>query len=153
MTKRFAQIIIDISHEKVDRTFDYRIPPQLEDRIFVGVLVKIPFGKGNSLRKGYVVGITDHADYDADKIKEIAEIVEGGVSAGVAADYAGVVAEGTVRFHNEPGIKDGAPGEAEGKTEGEEGPAPSDPGRTAGGSDSGGGEKRAIRRECGSSRH
>ena len=81
MTKRFAQIIIDISHEKVDRTFDYRIPPRLEDRIFVGVLVKIPFGKGNSLRKGYVVGITDHADYDADKIKEIAEIVEGGVSA------------------------------------------------------------------------
>ena len=66
MTKRFAQIIIDISHEKVDRTFDYRIPPQLEDRISVGVLVKIPFGKGNSLRKGYVVGITDNADYDAD---------------------------------------------------------------------------------------
>ncbi|CUN53802.1 MULTISPECIES: replication restart helicase PriA [Hungatella] len=81
MTKRFAQIIIDISHEKVDRTFDYRIPPQLEDRISVGVLVKIPFGKGNSLRKGYVVGITDHADYDADKIKEIAGIVKGSVSA------------------------------------------------------------------------
>lgn len=81
MTKRFAQIIIDISHEKVDRTFDYRIPPQLEDRISVGVLVKIPFGRGNSLRKGYVVGITDHADYDADKIKEIAGIVEGSVSA------------------------------------------------------------------------
>lgn len=81
MTKRFAQIIIDISHEKVDRTFDYRIPPQLEERISVGVLVKIPFGKGNSLRKGYVVGITDHADYDADKIKEIAGIVEGSVSA------------------------------------------------------------------------
>ena len=81
MTKRFAQIIIDISHEKVDRTFDYRIPPQFEDRISVGVLVKIPFGKGNSLRKGYVVGITDHADYDADKIKEIDSIVEGSVSA------------------------------------------------------------------------
>ena len=81
MTKRFAQIIIDISHEKVDRTFDYRIPPQLEARISVGVLVKIPFGKGNSLRKGYVVGITDHADYDADKIKEIDSIVEGSVSA------------------------------------------------------------------------
>ena len=28
-----------------------------------------------------MVGITDHADYDADQIKEIAEIVEGGVSA------------------------------------------------------------------------
>ena len=52
MTKRFAQIIIDISHEKVDRTFDYRIPPQLEDRISVGVLVKIPFGKGNHGPRG-----------------------------------------------------------------------------------------------------
>lgn len=81
MAERFAQIIIDISHEKVDRTFDYRIPPELSDRIAVGVLVTIPFGRGNSLRKGYVVGITDHADYDADKIKEVAGIVEGSVTA------------------------------------------------------------------------
>ncbi len=81
MLERFARIIIDISHEKVDRTFDYRIPAGLLEEVAVGSLVLIPFGKGNSMRKGYVVGITDHADYDPDKIKEIAGIVTDGISA------------------------------------------------------------------------
>ncbi len=81
MDKRFARIIIDISHEKVDRTFDYRIPARLSGQVTVGSLVTIPFGKGNSMRKGYVVGISAHADYDPDKIKEIAGIVADGVSA------------------------------------------------------------------------
>ncbi|WP_349948069.1 primosomal protein N' [Lacrimispora sp. BS-2] len=81
MTERFARIIIDISHEKVDRTFDYRIPAGLLDEVAVGSLVLIPFGKGNSMRKGYVVGIASHANYDPDKIKEIAGIVTDGVSA------------------------------------------------------------------------
>ena len=81
MAERFARIIIDISHEKVDRTFDYRIPAELLEEVAVGSLVLIPFGKGNSMRKGYVVGIAGHADYDPDKIKEIAGIVTDGVSA------------------------------------------------------------------------
>jgi primosomal protein N' (replication factor Y) len=81
MTERYARIIIDISHEKVDRTFDYRIPVSLLDEVAVGSLVLIPFGKGNSMRKGYVVGIAAHADYDPDKIKDIAGIVTDGVSA------------------------------------------------------------------------
>ena len=51
MTERFARIIIDISHEKVDRTFDYRIPAQLLGQVEVGSLVTIPFGKGNSMRR------------------------------------------------------------------------------------------------------
>jgi primosomal protein N' (replication factor Y) len=81
MTERYARIIIDISHEKVDRTFDYRIPENLFEEVSVGSLVLIPFGKGNAMRKGYVVGITPHADYDRDKIKEIAGIVTDGVTA------------------------------------------------------------------------
>lgn len=81
MTERFARIIIDISHEKVDRTFDYRIPAGLLNEVAVGTLVLIPFGKGNSMRKGYVVGIAAHADYDPDKIKDIAGIVTDGISA------------------------------------------------------------------------
>lgn len=81
MTERFARIIIDISHEKVDRTFDYRIPAGLLNEVAVGSLVLIPFGKGNSMRKGYVVGIAAHADYDPDKIKDIAGIVTDGISA------------------------------------------------------------------------
>lgn len=81
MAERYARIIIDISHEKVDRTFDYRIPERLYEDVVVGSLVLIPFGKGNAMRKGYVVGITPHADYDRDKIKEIAGIVTDSVTA------------------------------------------------------------------------
>lgn len=40
----FADIIVDISHEDLDRSFQYIIPKELEEKIYVGVLVKIPFG-------------------------------------------------------------------------------------------------------------
>ena len=40
----YAKIIVDISHEKLDKTFDYRIPPYLRERIDVGMQVYIPFG-------------------------------------------------------------------------------------------------------------
>ena len=64
MGQKYANIIIDISHESVDRTFQYRIPQELEDRIQVGHQVYIPFGQGNRQRKGYVVGLTDQAEFD-----------------------------------------------------------------------------------------
>lgn len=72
----YADIIIDISHEKLDRVFQYQIPEELNARLVIGMQVQVPFGGGNVLRTGYVVDITDRADYDEDKIKEIAGIVE-----------------------------------------------------------------------------
>ena len=33
MTGRFANIIVDISHEKVDRPFQYRIPDALQGEL------------------------------------------------------------------------------------------------------------------------
>ncbi|WP_408072251.1 primosomal protein N' [Butyrivibrio sp. JL13D10] len=77
----FANIIIDISHEKVDRPFQYIIPERLKDRIRVGSSVSIPFGKGNTRRLGYVIGITDKPDFDPEKTKEILDIAEGEMSA------------------------------------------------------------------------
>ncbi len=67
----YADVIIDISHEKVDRDFQYRIPDELEREIKPGVVVTVPFGKGNTLRKGYVIGVTGKAKYDTARIKEI----------------------------------------------------------------------------------
>ena len=67
----YADVIIDISHEKVDRDFQYRIPPEMEQEINPGVVVTVPFGKGNTLRKGYVIGVTGKAKYDTARIKEI----------------------------------------------------------------------------------
>lgn len=82
MTPQYASVIVDISHENVDRTFQYRIPEALLPDIRVGVLVSIPFGAGNRTRKGYVVDITEKAEYDENKIKELAGVVSKSVTAG-----------------------------------------------------------------------
>lgn len=71
MTKKYANIIIDIAHESVDRTFQYKIPQELQERIRVGQEVYVPFGKGDKSRKGYVIELTDRAEYDVDKLKEL----------------------------------------------------------------------------------
>lgn len=80
MTSLYADIIIDISHEKLDRTFQYRIPENLRDRLETGMSVMVPFGAGNRLIKGYVVQITEECKYDPDKLKDVAGIVPKGVS-------------------------------------------------------------------------
>ena len=72
---RFANIIINISHEKIDRPFGYIIPDRLTDVIKVGDCVNVPFGRGNSLQKGYVIEITDKNDYPIEKLKEVDSIV------------------------------------------------------------------------------
>lgn len=69
MSKLYADIIINISHEAVDRAFQYIIPESLEGVITEGMEVTVPFGGGNTLRKGYVVGISDKPNWDEDKLK------------------------------------------------------------------------------------
>ena len=70
----FADIIIDIKHEKLDKIFQYRIPDRLENELKTGMEVIVPFGKGNRSVKGYVTGITDSCSYDLSKVKEITDI-------------------------------------------------------------------------------
>lgn len=70
----YADVIIDISHEKVDRPFQYRIPTHLSDKITVGTCVSVPFGKGNSMRTGYVVELGNKALYAPERIKNIAGV-------------------------------------------------------------------------------
>ncbi len=81
MEGKYANIIIDISHEKVDRTFQYLIPGSLAGRVKPGSCVSVPFGAGNHLRKGYCIGITDRAEYAPEKLKEIAALEEKSVQA------------------------------------------------------------------------
>lgn len=81
MRGKYANIIIDISHEKVDRPFQYRIPETLIGRLSEGSCVTVPFGRGDHLRKGYVIEITDRSDYPPDKLKEIAGIEENSLAA------------------------------------------------------------------------
>lgn len=76
---KYANIIIDISHEKLDRTFQYKIPEQLQQSLTVGMQVLVPFGKGGRTIKGYVVELTDMAEYDVSKLKSIVAICENSV--------------------------------------------------------------------------
>ena len=72
---KYAGIIVNISHESVDRAFSYRIPAELEGDITIGTSVNVPFGSGNKLRKGYVISLHDYVDYDEAKVKEIDSVV------------------------------------------------------------------------------
>ena len=74
MKKWYADIIVDISHEKLDKSFQYLVPQQLEEQIQVGMVVQIPFGRGNHVRKGYVVGLSGKLKVDGSCIKSIVSI-------------------------------------------------------------------------------
>lgn len=79
MSQKYADIIIDISHEAIDRAFQYKIPAALEECVEVGMRVSVPFGQANRLRQGYVIGITGTPTFDVEKIKEIAGISDKGL--------------------------------------------------------------------------
>ena len=72
----FADVIVDIQHEKLDKIFQYRIPESMEGKLEPGMEVLVPFGKGNRQIRGYVTGISETCDYDLSKVKEIIEIPE-----------------------------------------------------------------------------
>ena len=72
----FADVIIDISIEKLDRTFQYRIPEALKEKVYPGAMVIIPFGKGSRKIKGYVISISETAVIEESLIKDIEEVPE-----------------------------------------------------------------------------
>lgn len=81
MQEYYADVIVDITSEKLDRVFQYRVPETLQGSLEPGMVVEIPFGAGNRKIKGYVTGISHHAELAPEKIKEIDRVVAGGGSA------------------------------------------------------------------------
>ena len=74
---KYANIIVDISHEKLDKTFQYLIPEERMEEVRVGVLVDIPFGSRSIT--GYVVELTDEAEFDVNRLKPIIGVKKGSV--------------------------------------------------------------------------
>jgi len=97
----YADIIIDITHEKLDKVFQYRIPSHLEGMLKVGTEVVVPFGKGNKEINGYVTGFSERAEYAPEKIKEILRIAEESV-----AIESRLVALAVLWRNNDPGAED-----------------------------------------------
>ena len=81
MAQKYADVIIDISHEKVDRPFQYKIPQDLSEAVYPGVRVHVPFGRGDHDKIGYVVDISEQTDYPVDKIKSITAVDDRGITA------------------------------------------------------------------------
>lgn len=73
----YANVIVDISLDKLDKTFQYRIPEGIQDLIQPGVQVDIPFG--NRTLTGYVIEVTDDAEFDVVKTKELIGVHKGSV--------------------------------------------------------------------------
>ena len=74
-----AEIIINRSAKRLNRTFDYNIPKELEELIMIGSTVIVPFGKsaegkGTNLAEGYVVGIKENTTYE---VKDIVKVETG----------------------------------------------------------------------------
>lgn len=77
---RFADVIVDISLEKLDRTFQYAIPAELEETAKAGCKVTVPFGNGNRQLTGYILDISDTPVFDVAKTKNILSVVPGAVT-------------------------------------------------------------------------
>lgn len=69
----YAKVIIDINHSEVDRVFEYLVPEDLS--LEVGFRVHVPFGRANTLREGYVIGLSETCEYQGDDIKRISKVL------------------------------------------------------------------------------
>ena len=77
----YADIIIEISHEQLDRPFQYTVPDELRGILRVGDSVNVPFGRANKVISGYCIELKDTPDYPEDKLKSIIEIRSGEMGA------------------------------------------------------------------------
>ena len=66
-----AEIIINTSAKKLNRTFDYKVPRNLEEQIMIGSKVLVPFGNKKEPEEGFVVGFKETTEY---KVKEISKL-------------------------------------------------------------------------------
>ncbi len=77
MKMLYADVIIDISAEELDRSFSYRIPEELAERICIGSAVTVPFGRSGRMMTGWVVDLKENCEYPDENIKSIVDVVTG----------------------------------------------------------------------------
>lgn len=70
----FADVIVDISHENLDKTYQYMVKPEQVPLVRIGAMVYIPFGRGNRKIKGYIVGISHTPCFELGRMKELISI-------------------------------------------------------------------------------
>ena len=73
-----AKIIVDVPLMQTDQPYSYRIPEEFEGMLEVGMRVHVPFGKGNRLIQGIVLGLdSQSAEEEIEQdLKDIAEVLD-----------------------------------------------------------------------------
>ena len=68
-----AEIIINSNVKNLNKTFDYNIPYELQNKVKIGSRVFVKFGNIKKLEEGFVIGIKDSSEF---KVKDIVAIVD-----------------------------------------------------------------------------
>ncbi len=71
-----AEVIINRTAKKLNKTFDYNIPIDIEEYITVGSKVLVPFGNGKTLEEGFVIKIKEKSEYEIKDIVKIEDNLE-----------------------------------------------------------------------------
>ena len=72
----YAEIILNSEALEIDRPFTYKIPVELEEKVQVGQIVKVPFGMGNRTSEGFVLSIKEENEVNISfRVKKISSIV------------------------------------------------------------------------------
>ena len=69
-----AEVIINTTAKKLNKTFDYNIPKELEGIVLIGSKVLVPFGRLKRLEEAHVVKIKEKSEFE---IKDIAKVENG----------------------------------------------------------------------------
>lgn len=72
----YAEIILNTDAVEIDRPFTYKVPTELEDKIKIGQIVKVPFGMGNKSSEGFILALRDSSELNVNfRVKNILSIV------------------------------------------------------------------------------
>ena len=71
-----AQIYVEQTTINFDKAFNYRVPLDFADKVFIGQRVVVPFGKGNKKRNGIIRNLIFEYESEIEKLKPIVSLTD-----------------------------------------------------------------------------
>ena len=72
---KFADIIVDRHHQKVDQIYTYAVPAALQTVIRPGWMAEVPFGQGDHVLKGYVIRVAEESAFAESRLKPVRRLL------------------------------------------------------------------------------
>ena len=73
---KIAKVIVDVPLMQTDKPFSYSLSAEFENLLEVGMRVHVPFGSGNRLVQGIVIGFEDEELEPSVNLKGISELLD-----------------------------------------------------------------------------